>query len=238
MKPGFDYSSVADPVSFRFNEKSFVYEESDGEFFHQKDIVLVDEQIQNIDIELLQNFQTSSHLLGMIIEAPFEGDYEAFMHGESKPDCENNECIYSEKVFDGQYISYIFNSNIINRVRLWFYKIHTLPSTSFHQDCTPYHFTLKSTKNYLDQHSKERVACSSEVFPAILTSRRFAHKEIADSYIIDDSFRVDSFTDISFSEDSNAEAHQSSLILQKPSLVKLIVRNEDLIMGYEVSNIS
>lgn len=235
MKPGFDYSSIADPKSFKFNEKSFVYLEADGEFFHQKDIELVDEKVQNLDFELLQNFQTSSHLLGMIIEAPFEGNHEAFMHGESQPDCENNECTYSDKVFNGQYISYIFNSNIINRVRLWFYKIHTLPSTSFHKNCTPYHFTIKSTKNYLDQHSKEKVACAGENFPAILTSRRFSHKEIEDSYIIDDSFRIDSFTDISFSGDSNAETHQSSIILQKPSLVKIIVRNEDLILGYEVT---
>jgi len=77
--------------------------------------------------------------------------------------------------------------------------MHTLPSTSFHRDCTPYHFSIKSTKNYLDSHSKEKVACASESFPATITTRRFAHKEMENSYIIDDSFRVDSFTDVSFS---------------------------------------
>lgn len=85
VKPGFDYSSVADPNTYKFNDKPFVYKESDGEFFHQKDIELVDEQIQNLDFELLQNFQTSSHLLGMIIEAPFEGNHDSFMHGGSEP---------------------------------------------------------------------------------------------------------------------------------------------------------
>jgi len=85
IKPGFDYSSIVDPKTLKFNEKSFVYEDSDGEFFHQKDIELVDDKIQNLDIELLQNFQSSSHMLGMIIEAPLEGNHEAFMHGDSKP---------------------------------------------------------------------------------------------------------------------------------------------------------
>jgi hypothetical protein len=200
IKPGFDYSSVADPSSMKFNDKSYVYKESDGEFFHQKDIELVEQNMQNLDIELLQNFETSSHMLGLIIEAPLEGNNDVFMHGESQPDCVNNECIYSDKGFNTNYISYVFNSNIISRVRLWFYKLHTLPaSSSVHRECTPYHFTIKSTKNYLETHSKENVACINEVFPSKLTSRRYAHKEMPDAYIIDDEFRVDSFTDVSFS---------------------------------------
>jgi hypothetical protein len=92
--------------------------------------------------------------------------------------------------------SYVFNSNIVSRIRLWFYRVKTLKSDP---DCTPYHFTIKSTPNYLESHNKEKVACINEIFPAKITARRFAHPEVPDTYIVDDYFRVDSFTDISFS---------------------------------------
>jgi len=196
IKPGFSYSSVADTRTFAFNSKSYAYKDSDGEFFHQKDIELIDGQVQDLNIFLGQNFQTASHMIGLIIEAPLEGNTEAFMHGEPKPDCSKNECIYSDKGFNGHMISYVFNANIVSRVRLWFYKIKTLNSDP---DCTPYHFTIKSTPNYLETHNKEKVACMDEIFPAKITARRFAHKEISDTYIVEDYFRVDSFTDISFS---------------------------------------
>lgn len=77
---------MADTRTFSFNTKSYAYKEGDGEFFHQKDIELIDNQIQNIDVFLGQNFETASHLLGVVIEAPLEGNHDAFMHGETKPD--------------------------------------------------------------------------------------------------------------------------------------------------------
>lgn len=196
IKPGFDYSSVADPSTFAFNSKSYAYKERDNDFFHQKDIELIEEQVQNIDITLFQNFETSSHLLGIIIEAPLDGNHDNFMHGGSEPDCGKNECILGDKTFNGNYISYVFNSNIINRVRLWFYKIKTLKSS---QNCTPYHFSIKSTKNYSNTHPKEKVAWVDEVFPTKITARRYLHRELPETYIVNDYFRLDSFTDVSYS---------------------------------------
>ena len=198
IKPGFAYSSVADPSTFKFNTKSYVYKEQGGEYFHQKDIELVENQVQTLDIILLQNFATSSHLLGMLIEAPLEGNHDTFMHGESKPDCIHNECIFGDKTFNGNSLNYVFNANVVSRIRLWFYKMADLTTGSYSKG-TPYHFSIKSTKNYLDTHAKEKVACLNEVFPTKITSRRYAHKEMPDAYIVDDYFRVDSFTDVSFS---------------------------------------
>ena len=196
LKPGFDYSSVADPSTFAFNSKSYAYKDRDNDFFHQKDIELIEDQVQNLDITLFQTFETSSHLLGILIEAPLDGNHDNFMHGESEPDCGRNECIFGDKTFNGNYISYVFNSNIVNRVRLWFYKIKTLKSSP---NCTPYHFSIKSTKNYSNTHPKEKVACVDEVFPTKITARRYLHKELPETYIVNDYFRLDSFTDVSFS---------------------------------------
>jgi hypothetical protein len=234
IKPGFDYSSVADVSTHKFKDKSYVYKTDDPVFFHQKDIELVDSTVQNLDIEIWQNFQTSSHMLGLIIEAPLDGNHENFMHGETEPDCTKNECVFSDKTFNGQYISYVFNSNIASRVRLWFYKLITLPKSELSKDCTPYHFTIKSTKNYIETSSKEKVACLSETFPSKITSRRFAHREQEGAYILDDNYRMDSFSDISFSEDKDAQRHFSTMILDKESLVKVILRKEVHILGYSI----
>lgn len=155
VRPGYDYSSVLDPSSQTLTPKPLAYKEIDGEFFKQKDIELVDEQVQSIDFVLLQNLESSPHMLSLLLEVPLEGNHDAFMHGEPKPDCLNNECIFADKMFNSHSINYVFNSNIINRVRLWLYRESGLVSAT---SCSSYHLTVKSRKHYLETHPAEKVA--------------------------------------------------------------------------------
>lgn len=203
------------------------YKENDGVFFRQKDIELSGAQVQNIDFVLSQNFESSTHMIGMLLEIPLDGNHDTFMHGESQPDCVKSECILGDKVFNSNTINFVFNSNLIERVRLWLYRVtNPISSTSW----TPFHLSIKSTKNYKDSHPKEDVACWEESFPLKLTSRRFAHDEIKDCYIIHDNYRVDSFM-----TNDEGDIPSSSIVLNAPSLVKVIISKEQHLFGYEVS---
>lgn len=229
VKPGFDYSTVADSNTFTFNNKAKAYKESDGVFFHQKDIELVENHVQNLELVLLQNFETADHLLGMVLETPFGGNHDNFLHGEDKPDCIKNECIYSDKAFDAQTISYVFNSNSIDRIRIWFYRMTDSKSSS---SCTPFHLSIKSQRNYLDTHPKEKVACLDEVFPPKITVRKYAHKEVEGTYIVNDNFRVDSFL-----PGVEGDVETSSVIINQDSLLKIIISKEVQVHSYEVSSL-
>ena len=124
-------------------------------FFHQKDIELFESNIQNLDFKILQNFASSDHLIGLILEIPSDTNHDKFMHGENEPDCINNECILSGKIYDGGSLQYVFNANDISRIRLWFYRITNRKSED---SCTSFHFTIQSTPKYLESTSREKVA--------------------------------------------------------------------------------
>ena len=57
--------------------------------FDQDESALVNSIDDNRFQLIRQNFETASHMIGLIIEAPLEGNTEAFMHGEANPDCSN-----------------------------------------------------------------------------------------------------------------------------------------------------
>ena len=133
---------------------------------NKKDIELTGSQVQSIDFVLSQNFDSSAHIIGMLLEIPLDGNHDAFMHGESQPDCIKSECILADKMFNANSINFVFNSNIMERVRIWLYRVTNSVSSS---SCTPFHLSIKSTKNYKDTHPKENVACWEESFPLKLT---------------------------------------------------------------------
>ena len=85
INPGYEYTTVI-TTSDAFTSKSLAYKEADGVFFRQKDIELSGSQIQSLDFVLSQNFESSTHIIGMILEIPLDGNHDAFMHGESQPD--------------------------------------------------------------------------------------------------------------------------------------------------------
>jgi hypothetical protein len=87
----FTYSSVVDTNTDTFNDKTYAYKESNGVFFKKKDFELSDTKPLQLQFKLLQNFETSRHLLGLMLEAPLTISEESETFGDSEPNCDVND---------------------------------------------------------------------------------------------------------------------------------------------------
>lgn len=110
---------------------------------------------------------------------------------------------------------------------MWVYRLTSSKSSAL---CTPYHLSIKTTPAYLDDKGSEKVACKDEIFPTQITTRRWQHIEIKGVYIINDNFRIDSFM-----PNSEGSVAKSTINIEKPSLLKVIIEKEMGFNAFEVS---